>query len=118
MVRVPSHRDSSETASETAALGEGPCSFFLLEVSEGVLEQPTASRRTAHPIRKVPTTAMRCPRRTTTHPPSLTCVPCYQHLEACHTTKPGASLSSSLLTEVRGRRILGSSLIQTHRLQS
>src|SRR5918994_4542856 len=74
MVLVPSHRSSS-----------------FLEACACTPEAP-ASRRTAHPIRKVPTTAMRCPRRTTTHPPSLTCVPCYLRLEACHTTKPGAPL--------------------------
>src|SRR5215207_10601634 len=75
MVLVPSHRPSSLDA---GAWGECPCSF-LLEVSELVVPaQPTTRRRTAHPIRKVPTTAMRCPRRTTTaHPLSLTCVPCY-----------------------------------------
>src|SRR5215218_8571658 len=74
MVRVPSHRASSEPV----ASGERVCSlvvasvcpFSFLEVSERVAAQPT-TRRTAHPIRKVPTTAMRCPRRTTAHPPSL-----------------------------------------------
>src|SRR5829696_1948899 len=65
--RVPSHRPSS---SDSVALGELPCSF-LLEVSELVPAQPTTRRRTAHPIRKVPTTGMRCPRRITAHPPSL-----------------------------------------------
>src|SRR5215217_5508172 len=62
---VPSHRASSEAV----ALGELPCSF--LEVSELVPAQPTTRRIAAHPIRKVPTTAMRRPWRTTTHPPSL-----------------------------------------------
>src|SRR5215203_6401417 len=67
MVRVPWHRASSEAV----ASGALPCSSFLLNVSELVPSQPTARRRKAHPIRKVNTTAMRCPRRTTTHPPSL-----------------------------------------------
>src|SRR5215207_9114612 len=66
ILRVPSHRASS---SDAVAWGELPCSFF--EVSERVPEQPTPRRRTTHPIRKIPTTAMRCPRRTTIHPPSL-----------------------------------------------
>src|SRR5215212_11367553 len=66
MLRVPWHRASSEDV----AWGELPCSF-LLEVSELVPAQPTTRRRTAHPIRKVPTTGMRCPRRITAHPPSL-----------------------------------------------
>src|SRR5215208_37502 len=67
VVRVPSHRASSL---DTVAPGELPCSF-LLEVSELVPEQPTASRRKAHPIRKAPTKAISCPWRTTAHPPSL-----------------------------------------------
>src|SRR5215204_3319192 len=54
MVRVPSHRASSESV----ALGELPGSF--LEASEPPPAQPT-TRRTAHPIRKILTTAMRCP---------------------------------------------------------
>src|SRR5215218_1695326 len=70
MVRVHSHRASS---SDPLALGELPCSF-LLEVSELVPAQPTTRRSTAHPIRKVPTTTMRCPCRATAHPPSSTCV--------------------------------------------
>src|SRR5215211_1522490 len=53
---VPSHRASSL---EAVAWGELPCSF-LLEAPELAPEQPT-TRRKAHPIRKVPTTAMRCP---------------------------------------------------------
>src|SRR5215204_3456395 len=54
MVLVPWHRASS----------------FFLEVSACTPEAP-ATRRTAHPIKKVPTTAMRCPWRTTTPSPSL-----------------------------------------------
>src|SRR5215212_3566591 len=65
--RVPSHRDSSEGV----AWGELPCSF-LLAVSELVVPaQPTTRRRKAYPIRRVPTTAMRCTWRTTAPLPSL-----------------------------------------------
>src|SRR5215213_1884842 len=66
MVRVPSHRASS---SESVAWGELPCSF-LLEVSERVPAQPTASRKTSHPIRKATTKAISCPWRATTPSPS------------------------------------------------
>src|SRR5215210_2164821 len=62
MVCVPSHRASS---SDAVAWGEFPCAF--LEVSERVPAQPTNTRRTAHPITKVPTTTMRCGWRTTVH---------------------------------------------------
>src|SRR5215207_2023840 len=53
MVLVPSHRASS-----------------LLEVSACTPEAP-ATRRTAHPTRKVTTKAISCPWRTTTPSPSL-----------------------------------------------
>src|SRR5215204_663292 len=74
-VRVPSHRASSDAV----AGGERVGSFLVASVcpwpscgaSELVPAQPTIRRRTAHPIRKVPTTTMRCPWRTATHPPSL-----------------------------------------------
>src|SRR5215213_490422 len=65
MVLVPSHRPSSEAV----ASGELACSFP--EVSELVPEQPTPRRRTAHPIRKIPTKAISCPWRTTAPSPSL-----------------------------------------------
>src|SRR5215204_2323219 len=79
--RVPWHRASSEAV----ASGEHVCSFLVasvgscsfLKVTELVPAQPTPRRSTAKPIRKVPTTATRCLWRTTAHPPSLTCVPCY-----------------------------------------
>jgi hypothetical protein len=83
---VPSHRASSEAV----AWGERPCSSFL-EVSASTLEA-SAIRRTAHPIRKATTKAISCTWRTTAPSPSLACVSCYLHLQACHTTKPGASL--------------------------
>src|SRR5829696_7387835 len=70
VVLVPWHRASSEAV----AWGELPCSF-LLEVSELVPAQPTARRRTAHPIRKATTKAMLRPWRTTAHPPSLCMCP-------------------------------------------
>src|SRR5829696_401056 len=78
ILRVPSHRASS---SDAVAWGERPCSVVVasvcpcsfLEDSELVPAQPTIRRRTAHPSRKVPTTAMRCTWRTTAHPPSTTC---------------------------------------------
>src|SRR5215204_5151201 len=73
--RVPSHRASS-----------------FLEAFACTPEAP-ATRRTAHPITKATTTtAMKCPWRTTTHHLLLACVTCYYHFEACHTTKPDASL--------------------------
>src|SRR5215207_8832081 len=72
--RVPSHRASSSDV----ASGERPCSLVdsvwpcsFLEDSERVPAQPTIRTRTAHPIRKVHTTAMRCAWRITAHPPSL-----------------------------------------------
>src|SRR5215216_3747810 len=98
MVRVPSHRASLDAV----ASGERVCSF--LEVSERTPAQPTPRRRTVHPIRKATTTAMRCAWRTTA-PVLFACVPCYYHLEACHTTSYGAPLRG-LFTEVRGREIL------------
>src|SRR5215217_4100906 len=63
---VPSHRASSL---EAVAWGECVCS--LCRASEPTPAQPTATRRTAHPIRKATTTAVRRPWRTTTHLPSL-----------------------------------------------
>src|SRR5215217_9051514 len=79
MVRVPSHRGSSDVV----ASGERPCSFVAslcpcfssCEDSALTPDPPITRRRTAHPIRKAPTTAMRCPWRTTAHPPSLCMYP-------------------------------------------
>src|SRR5215211_4329433 len=105
MLRVPPHRASS---SEAVAWGELPCSSFL-ELSELVPEQPTISRRKAHPIRKVPTKAISCPWRTTAHPPSLRMHPLLltsrsmPHNEALRISKEG------LFTVVRGRGILRTS---------
>src|SRR5215204_4530407 len=76
MGRVSAHRASSE-----AALAERVCSLVAsvcpccLGLSELVPEQPTTRRRTAHPIRKVPTKAMLRPWRTTTPSPSLRASP-------------------------------------------
>src|SRR5215217_8384213 len=53
--RVPWHRASS-----------------FLEACACTPEAPTV-RTATHPIRKATTKAMRCPRRTTTHPPPLMC---------------------------------------------
>jgi hypothetical protein len=86
-------------SSGAVASGERVCSFLAASVcpcsfgaSERVPAQPATRRRTAHPIRKVTTTAMRRLWRTTAHSPSLCMYPLLQHLVACHTTKPGASL--------------------------
>jgi hypothetical protein len=72
-VRVPSHRASSDAVASgerawSAVASVCPCP---LGDSERVPAQPITIRRTAHPIRKAPTRAMRCLWRTTTHPPSL-----------------------------------------------
>ena len=72
-VRVPSHRASSSDAAPECpysllVASVCPCS---LGASERVPEQPTARRRTEHPIRKVPTTAMRRAWRTVAPSPSL-----------------------------------------------
>src|SRR5215213_8552275 len=56
MLRVRSHRSDCARS---------------LGASERTPAQPTTRRRTAHPMRKTPTTAMRCPWRITEHPPSL-----------------------------------------------
>src|SRR5215218_10469694 len=55
MNRVPPHRS------------ECPCS----SVASACTPEPPTTRRTAHPIRKVPTTAMRCPWPITAYAPSL-----------------------------------------------
>src|SRR5215208_6322769 len=86
---VPSHRASS---SEAVAWGELPCSF-LLEVSERVPAQPTASRKTAHPIRKATTKAISCPWRATTPSPSSHVSP------ATSTTKHATQLTLAHLSE-------------------
>src|SRR5215212_3433961 len=60
---------SSHRACSDAALAERVCSLLVVSVcplsscgaSERVPAQLTTRRRTAHPIRKGPTTAMRCP---------------------------------------------------------
>src|SRR5215218_3214902 len=102
MVLVPSHRASSEAV----ASGELACSFP--EVSELVPEQPTPRRRTAHPIRKIPTKAMICRWRTTAPSPSLhASLATIASKHATHRTL--AHLYTSLFTRVRGRGILGSS---------
>src|SRR5215212_988500 len=104
MLRVPPHRASS---SEAVAWGELPCSSFL-ELSELVPEQPTISRRKAHPIRKVPTKAISCPWRTTTPSPSLH-VSVATSTSKHDTQRAVAHLYGGLFTGVRGRVILRSS---------
>ena len=89
---VSAHRASSE-----AALAERVCSLVAsvcpccLGLSERVAAQPTTNR-TAHPNRKAPTTAMKCLWRITEHPLALACLLPYEHLGACHTVDPSASL--------------------------
>src|SRR5215203_760908 len=73
-----SHRASSDSVASgergwSCLVVASVCPCCSFEASELVPAQPTTRRRTAHPITKALTTAMRCPRRTTAHPPSSTC---------------------------------------------
>src|SRR5215216_3349339 len=108
MLRVPPHRASS---SEAVAWGECVCSFC--GASEPTPAQPTATRRTAHPIRKVPTKAISCPWRTTTPSPSLHVSPATSTSKH-DTPRTLAHLYGGLFTGVRGRGILGSSDARTY----
>src|SRR5215212_3675464 len=94
MVRVPSTA-SEHWASSDAVASVWPCSS--LRACECTPAQPPTRRRTAHPNRKVPTTAMKRLWRITAHPLALACVLPYKHLGECHTTKPSAPLSRELL---------------------
>src|SRR5215212_4155854 len=88
--RVPSHRASS-------SLEASACTLVA-----------SAIRRTAHPIRKVPTKAISCPWRTTTPSPSLH-VSVATSTSKHDTQRAVAHLYGGLFTGVRGRVILRSS---------
>src|SRR5215207_5950564 len=100
MLRVPPHRASSDAVASVWTCSSG--------ASERPPAQPT-TRRTAHPIRKIPTTAMRCPWRTTAHPPSLGMHP----LLLAPPSMPQGGVrrisQEGLFTQVRGREVLRSS---------
>jgi hypothetical protein len=83
-----------------------------LEVSERTPAQPTTMRRTAHPTRKAPTTAMLRPWRTTTPSPSLHVSPATSTSEHA-TQRTLAHLYAGLFTQVRGRRFLRTSPLRS-----
>src|SRR5215216_6547316 len=100
MVRVPSHRASSDVAS-----GKRPCTCLVASVrpcSFGASERTPAqlaTRRKAHPISKSPTTAMRYPWRTTEAPPSLHVSPATNTSEHATQRSP-THLYGGLFTQV------------------